>query len=379
MWLLVDNFIFLSTRTMITTKKEEQYIQINVDYNIEYRINPERIELYNKNMETWEFSYLEEKFTKRQLENNNLYFLVNWYLWGKREEKKLRKIFAFWFDIDNVKEFMSEEEVFKRLEEIEEYYWLRAHIINKTSGWYHIYYLLEATPYKIFEDEIDKIYDTLVKELNADVDFTRKIWVLKVVWSYDFRGKKYIENIRNEFHNRYKITDFNKVLWNDICKRYEKVNLKKELNKIDEEEKTYKRKYNTYVYKINSIPFSSLVEKLKLYWCKVKIVNKKVIIEWNEKHGKAISYFPEEDRVLDFKRKSREKQGENSRWANYWFLNYIFYIIERQKLDKVWKSDILVDKDIIRTNMRIFLQKYFNIQSSLDPQNYININLLIFI
>ena len=61
---------------------------------------------------------------------------------------------------------------------------------------------LDITKYKDFE----KIYNTLNKDLWWDDDFSWKIWVLKVVWWYDFRRKWWIINIKNEFHNMYKLS-----------------------------------------------------------------------------------------------------------------------------------------------------------------------------
>lgn len=124
-----------------------------------------------------------------------------------------------WFDVDSLKEWISDKELFTRLEEIEEEYWLRAHIINKTGWWYHIYYLMEKTPYLPFKKEFDKIYERLMKNLYVDRMrfYSWKVGILKVVGWYDFRRKWWIL-ILNEFHNNYKITDFNKIIGDEILK-----------------------------------------------------------------------------------------------------------------------------------------------------------------
>lgn len=349
-------------------------IENNADYIIEKRINPEDCILFFKDMKTDEFSYLEKKYITSQLKNNNLYFLINWYLLWKRNESKLRKIYALWFDVDTLKEWISDKELFTRLDEIEEEYWLRAHIINKTWWWYHIYYLMEKTPYLPFKKEFDKIYEELMKDLWADADFSWKVWILKVVWWYDFRRKWWISNIRNDFHNSYKITDFSKIIWDEIFKKYEKFNFKEEFRKIDEEELNLKKRINTYVYKINDIPFPIILEKLNQEGFKITIINNRVHIEGNEWHGKALYYHDITQRLVDYARNNRIKIWETSRGWNYGFLYYIFSIANKLKNKDL---EIIKDKKLIKDEIRKFVWKYFNIYYR-NPDKYINTNKLIY-
>ncbi len=349
-------------------------IENNANYITERRINPEDCILFVKDMQTDEFSYIEEKYITSQIENNNLYFLVNWYLLWKRNESKLRKIYALWFDVDTLKEWISDNELFTRLEEIEEEYWLRAHIINKTGWWYHIYYLMEKTPYLPFKKEFDKIYERLMKDLSADEDFSWKVGILKVVWWYDFRRKTWIINIRNEFHNNYKITDFNKITGDEVFKKYEKMNFSDEFRKIDEEELNLKKRINSYVYKINDIPFPIILEKLNQIWFKITIINNRVHIEGNEWHAKALYYHDNTERVVDYARKNRIKIWETSRGWNYGFLYYIFSIADSLKNKDL---EVIKDKKLIKDEIRKFVWKYFNIYYR-NPDNYINTNKLIY-
>ncbi len=362
---------------------QKDFVQINSDYSIENRVNNKTI-LFYKNMVSWEFITLWEEKIKEQKRFNNLYFAINWYLWNSRKEEHLRIIYALWFDIDTKKDNIPEDRMRKNIKNIEIQYWLIPHIINKTMWGFHIFYLFEPTPYLNFSNEFEKLYNFLRDKLEADKGFSWKAWILKVVGSYDFRKYWNITNIKNENHNRYKLTDCGKILWSEILSKYISINFEKEFEKIEaenkifiENEKINEIKKNFFVYRINEINFLVILEKLKDYWYDFRL-DKENKVEYYIDNTLIdtfqISYFENEWRAIDWTKEKREMDWKTSRWSNYWFLYFVFWELE----NRMNKNVPIKEKNTTKELIRKFVWKYFGIYSQLSPENYINTNKLIF-
>lgn len=361
----------------------KDFVQNNSDYSTENRITS-KIVLFYKDMASWKFSTIWEKQITRQQRNNNLYFLINFYLGISRKEEDLRIIYALWFDIDNEKDKIPEDRMWESIKNIEIHYWLIPHIINKTMWGFHIFYLFEGTPYWNFNNEFERLYIFLRDKLEADKGFSRKAWILKVVWSYDFRKYWTIINIKNENHNRYKLTDCRKILWDEIFEKYNTVNFEDEFEKIEEENKIFienekiaERKKNFFIYKINNIDFLIILKKLKNFWYDFRLNNDNKVEYYIDNtliDTFQISYYEAQWRAIDWTRDKRKENWKKSRWANYWFLYFVFGELE----NRVDEKKSIKDKETTKELIRKFIWKYFWIYRQLDPENYINTNKLIF-
>lgn len=144
----------------------------------------------NWKMESYELFPLKKDYIQRPW--NNFHFPVFIYKNNVIKIENLIWIPVLPFDVDvwPLKNCKTNEEFKTRLKLLNSNYWIKPHIIPKSTGWYHLYFILnEIVDYQKHKIVIDKLMEIINKELLWDEWFEWRLAMLKVIWSFDYSYK----------------------------------------------------------------------------------------------------------------------------------------------------------------------------------------------
>lgn len=309
-----------------------------------------------------------------QPEWENLYWSINWHSKWIRKKENLVYIYCFWVDIDNKKNWISNEIIYQKLIDLEKDYWLTPNLINETSWWFHIIFNIEKTSYKLYKNQIPLIYDFLNDKLWGDKNFKWITGILKLPWSIDckswdeiivrkkdfsFRNKidLYIEIINKEYSRKFKVKDNISAIKEQDKKDANKLHLKDEFyEKVEKLWALTRFNKNSTDEIIRNQEW--IIDNLIKDWCEISL-DEELYINDNR-----IQVNSDTNTITDWVRFQQNKNNEivtnNRWWIVYFLLRYIFV------------------KDINPyVSMLKFINKYYG-YTKYSSQNYITTNNFIY-